>query len=117
MKSINLKQLSVDDLLSLRDRVNAMLESRVDHERQQLESRLKRLQRFKSSTTEFRKPNSAVAKIAKPARKKKSKSNGKVAPKYRNPENPSETWAGRGLQPRWLRAALSSGKSIGDFQI
>jgi hypothetical protein len=22
---------------------------------------------------------------------------GKVAPKYRNPDNPSETWAGRGL--------------------
>jgi hypothetical protein len=33
---------------------------------------------------------------------------GSVAPKVRNPENPSETWAGRGLRPRWLVAAKSS---------
>src|SRR4051812_24318647 len=25
----------------------------------------------------------------------------KVAPKYRNPKNRSETWAGRGATPRW----------------
>ena len=30
----------------------------------------------------------------------------KVAPKYRNPENPSETWSGRGRQPAWYAAAL-----------
>lgn len=27
---------------------------------------------------------------------------GTVAPKYRNPGNPSETWTGRGKQPTWL---------------
>jgi DNA-binding protein H-NS len=42
---------------------------------------------------------------------------GPVAPKYRNPENPSETWAGRGLKPRWLSAALKSGKTQEDFLI
>jgi len=42
---------------------------------------------------------------------------GKVAPKYRNPENPSETWAGRGLKPRWLAAALKSGKKLEHFAI
>jgi DNA-binding protein H-NS len=40
-----------------------------------------------------------------------------VAAKYRNPENPSETWAGRGLKPRWLTAAIRSGKKIEDFAI
>jgi DNA-binding protein H-NS len=39
---------------------------------------------------------------------------GAVAPKYRNPENPAETWAGRGLKPRWLTAAI---KNIEDFAI
>jgi DNA-binding protein H-NS len=42
---------------------------------------------------------------------------GSVAPKYRNPENPSETWAGRGLKPRWLVAALKGGKKVEDFAI
>jgi DNA-binding protein H-NS len=37
-----------------------------------------------------------------------------VAPKYRNPENPTETWAGRGLRPRW---AVKGGKKLEDFAI
>jgi DNA-binding protein H-NS len=36
---------------------------------------------------------------------------GKVAPKYRNPAEPSMTWSGRGKRPRWFTAALKSGKS------
>jgi len=40
-----------------------------------------------------------------------------VAPKYRNPENPAETWAGRGLKPRWLTAAIKGGKDLDDFLI
>ncbi len=41
----------------------------------------------------------------------------KVKPKYRNPANKSETWAGRGKQPRWLVAAIKGGKKIQDFAI
>ena len=41
----------------------------------------------------------------------------KLAPKYRNPDNPSETWAGRGLKPRWLAAALKGGKKLEYFSI
>ena len=42
---------------------------------------------------------------------------GAAAPKYRNPDNPAETWAGRGLKPRWLAAALKTGKKLEDFSI
>jgi hypothetical protein len=42
---------------------------------------------------------------------------GSVAPKYRNPENSAETWAGRGLRPRWLVAAIKGGKKLEDFAI
>jgi DNA-binding protein H-NS len=42
---------------------------------------------------------------------------GPVAPKYRNPENPAETWAGRGLKPRWLTAAIKGGRKLEDFLI
>jgi DNA-binding protein H-NS len=40
-----------------------------------------------------------------------------VEPKYRNPENPAETWAGRGLKPRWLTTAIKAGKKLEDFSI
>ena len=42
---------------------------------------------------------------------------GSVAAKYRNPEHPAETWAGRGLKPRWLAAAIKTGKKLDDFLI
>jgi DNA-binding protein H-NS len=34
-----------------------------------------------------------------------------VAPKYRDPKNPENTWTGRGRMPRWLTAATKSGKA------
>lgn len=37
--------------------------------------------------------------------------------KYANPENPSETWSGRGRKPRWFEAALAAGKSVDDLSI
>jgi DNA-binding protein H-NS len=36
---------------------------------------------------------------------------GKVAVKYRDPKNPENTWTGRGRMPRWLAAAIKSGKA------
>jgi DNA-binding protein H-NS len=42
---------------------------------------------------------------------------GKVAPKYRNPDNPAETWTGRGRQPRWLAAKIKAGSKLERFLI
>ncbi|WP_209425090.1 H-NS histone family protein [Pararhodobacter sp. SW119] len=38
-------------------------------------------------------------------------------PKYANPQDPTQTWSGRGRRPRWLDEALSKGKSVEDFAI
>lgn len=38
--------------------------------------------------------------------KKAASKKGVVAPKYRNPDNTSETWSGRGRQPVWFSEAL-----------
>lgn len=44
-------------------------------------------------------------------RRARSKSAGtKVAPKYRNPANPAQTWSGRGKRPRWFSDALKTKK-------
>ena len=45
----------------------------------------------------------------KPARKAKIK--------YRNPENPEQTWTGRGMRPVWLREKLENGARLEDFKI
>lgn len=41
---------------------------------------------------------------------------GKVAAKYRNAAT-GDTWSGRGLQPKWLKAALAAGRKIDDFSV
>ena len=42
---------------------------------------------------------------------------GKVEPKYRNPDNPAETWAGRGQQPKWMASRIAQGRKLEDFLI
>jgi DNA-binding protein H-NS len=37
--------------------------------------------------------------------------------KYRNPDNPSQTWTGAGRKPAWITEALSSGKTLEDFTV
>jgi DNA-binding protein H-NS len=45
-----------------------------------------------------------------------SRSGTKVAAKYRNAST-GETWSGRGLQPKWLKAALATGRKLTDFAV
>jgi DNA-binding protein H-NS len=53
--------------------------------------------------------------VGRAARKADGKS--AVAAKYRNSRDPSETWAGRGRQPKWLVRELALGKKQEDFAI
>jgi len=41
----------------------------------------------------------------------------KLPPRYRNPKNPEETWAGRGLKPRWIVSAIKAGRKLEAFAI
>lgn len=38
-------------------------------------------------------------------------------PRYRNPQNPSETWSGKGHRPGWLEQALAAGAALEDLEI
>lgn len=58
---------------------------------------------------------SGKASSATPARKKSGDGTRKAAVKYRDAAG--NTWSGRGLQPRWLKEALSGGKSLQDFAV
>jgi DNA-binding protein H-NS len=101
---MNLKSMSIDRLTDLRHRVEAALAGKVTDQRRELESELAKLNRFQGGKT-LRKNGSGFGLRAP------------VPPKYRNPQNPEETWAGRGLRPKWLTAAIKGGKSADDFLI
>ena len=103
MNRKDLKSMSTDELWALHEEVTARLATTLLAEKRLLEDRLKQLkgvvepERMKSSTGRRPYPT--------------------VVPKFRNPDRPSETWAGRGKTPRWLAAKLKSGKRIDDFRI
>ncbi len=59
----------------------------------------------------------SAGRPAKKAPARKGRKLGKVAPKYRNPANPKETWSGRGKQPLWMAAQVKKGKKPEDFLI
>ncbi|ETW13526.1 histone-like nucleoid-structuring protein H-NS [Roseivivax marinus] len=41
----------------------------------------------------------------------------KGIPRYKNPEDPSQTWTGRGRKPNWVISALDDGKTLDDLKI
>jgi DNA-binding protein H-NS len=98
---MNLKSMSIDKLSKLRSEIDAAISSKVIEARRAVRGQLGKLDRL--STNGLRSKGGGVR--------------GPVAPKYRNPANPAETWAGRGLKPRWLAAALRSGKKLEHFSI
>jgi DNA-binding protein H-NS len=51
----------------------------------------------------------AKAAKAPKAAKKGVLAGKKVAPKYRNPANPEQTWTGRGVSPTWVQALKAAG--------
>jgi DNA-binding protein H-NS len=53
---------------------------------------------------------------AKSATRSGAPKGAKVAAKYRNAAT-GDSWSGRGLQPKWLKAALASGKKLSDFAV
>lgn len=113
LSASNLETLSVVELTDLYERIRPLLAKRIEQEKRKLESTLAKL-------------NNDVALRSVPKRRLLSangshpKSRRKyppVLPKYRNPTDRSETWAGRGKQPRWLVSQLRAGKKIEDFLI
>jgi DNA-binding protein H-NS len=101
MKNDDLKSMSVDELWSLHEAVIAELGRKIMNERAILEDRLRQL----------------GSAMGNPVVRRARRPYPKVLPKYRNPKNRSETWAGRGKQPRWLAAQLRNGKKLEEFRI
>jgi DNA-binding protein H-NS len=102
MEKDALQSMSIDELWALHEDVGQLLNIKLETARRQLEERLDSLkQKVAPSLTE-----------ARPRRPYP-----KVLPKFQNPAEPAQTWAGRGKQPRWVSAMLETGTNINDLRI
>jgi DNA-binding protein H-NS len=97
---------NLSELLAQRNALDRQIETTQREERQKAITQIKTLMsEYGLSLADL------SARVAK-----KGRSGAKVAAKYRNKAT-GESWSGRGLQPRWLKAALTTGRKLGDFAV
>jgi DNA-binding protein H-NS len=80
--------MSLKDLSALHSKITAAIEGKRVSERQEVRTKMEELARTHGFT---------IADLFGKGRK-----GGRVAPKYRNPKDFSQTWTGRGRRPRWI---------------
>jgi DNA-binding protein H-NS len=96
----NFAAMSVDALWQLHEELRIVLAAKMAEQRQELDERLRDLEQFSTSSKR------AVAAFRP-----------KAGPVYRNPDQPSQIWSGRGLRPRWLVFQLAAGRSLDEFRV
>ena len=98
---------SLQELLEQKEALDREIESTKQQERAQAIEKVRSLMSQYGLTV-------ADLAVRNPARK--GTTGKKVAAKYRNTKT-GETWSGRGLQPKWLKAQLAAGKKLSDFAV
>ncbi len=97
------KDLSEVELQSVIDKAAQALKDKQVQKHKEVIAQIKSLAASIGATVEI---NVGVDKIVK-----------KVAPKYRNPDDESQVWTGRGVAPKWMQALLAAGHDKSEFLI
>lgn len=105
MAAINVDKLSLKELVDLESKVTKAISVARERERSEIKQKIETMAR----TSGF-----SVAELFGGRGGARGKSS---AAKYANPDNPSETWTGRGRKPNWLVSKLGKGAKLEDFQI
>lgn len=111
MRRQDLDAMDFEELWLLHEELTKILAEKITAEKRELEKRLAQL----NQPDQFGEAVSGATGTgaSQPPRRQYPK----VMPKYYNPLQPTETWSGRGKQPRWLVAALQSGHTLEEFRI
>lgn len=100
------QNLSADELQAVISNAEKALKSKKANQRKEIIAQIKDLA-----------ASIDIAIDIQETEKKSSRKGTKAAIKYRHPENPEQTWTGRGVMPRWMRALLDAGHSKSEFEI
>lgn len=105
----DISKLSVEELKRLTAEAEALIESKKDQAVEDAYNQIIAIaETIGLSLEQF---------IEYGAHKRKKTTRKAVEPRYRNTNNPTETWTGRGKQPRWLVAEIEKGAKLEDFLI
>jgi len=104
--------MELAELVKLRDEVQSALNGKIELERQELQGKLAEIENLQSGS---KKSAAGNVRLIGNGRRKHPAKGKKAAAKYRGPNG--ETWAGRGLAPRWLVALEAKGKKRDQYLI
>ncbi len=105
--TIDLSKLSLEQLQALVLAAQERITELEEKERQQAFDKVQAAaSEVGMSPAELLKHFGVGARVKKP-----------VKPKYRNPDNPDETWSGRGRKPEWVKTWLDAGKELAELAI
>lgn len=109
----DLSTLSLEELNDVIAQAEALIEARKSEELKRVYAEvLDKASALGLTLEELLEQGARGARKTTPATTKKP-----VAVRFRNPENPEETWTGRGKQPRWLAAKLAAGATLESFAV
>jgi DNA-binding protein H-NS len=103
LNKLEITRLSTEELWKIHETVAEVLADRIIAERESLDSKLAMLKQ-----RGLVKPQGGEG--SQPVRSKRKYP--KVPQKYRNPQDHSQTWSGRGKQPHWVAKLLKSGVKL-----
>jgi DNA-binding protein H-NS len=103
----DLNKLSEAELQAVIENAEKALKERQSSKRKEVIAQIKELAASIGATVDIHEGD----------KKADRKSGSKVAARYRNPADASQTWSGRGLAPKWMQALTASGRDKSEFEI
>ncbi|MBV8520839.1 MAG: H-NS histone family protein [Acetobacteraceae bacterium] len=115
--TFDLDNMGVEELTALRDAAEAKRRQLLDQTKTQVVREFREKLRTLGLTLADVLPSPARQKGGQePEERKKRRDAGEPLPvKYRGPN--SETWSGRGREPRWLQALQAEGRKREEFRV
>lgn len=105
MTEIDISSLTLEDLKSLRTKINRAIDTFEDRRKKEA---------LAAADAKAREYGFSISELMDSGKK------GNPPPrpaKYRHPENPELTWTGRGRQPQWYKDAVEGGADPSDMLI
>ncbi len=106
----NLDKLSEKELNDVILNAEKALKLKKENRRREVISKIKELAESVGLHVE-------ISETSKKSSRKSSRKGVPVAPKYQNPNDPSQKWSGRGMKPKWLKSLIEGGRSIEEFKL
>jgi DNA-binding protein H-NS len=107
-RPLDCKSLTYEQLLATKSQLDAEIAARASEELDDLKRRLHMIADAQGV---------AVTELIGIKKERKERKGRQVKVRFRNPEDPTQTWSGLGKPKKWLQEKLDAGRTLDEFAI